>query len=86
MHLGMPPSVINGRGGVKPDSMRWVTSDTFTGTLEAGYIITPTFQMSREHHRHDLLIRFDEHGVVSHLSRTRSVNGENRVIEFREAP
>lgn len=84
--LGMPPSSVTGRGGVKNDAMRWVTRDAFTGTLEAGRIVTPTFELSREHHRHDLLIKFDAGGVVSLVSRTETADGKNRVIEFREAP
>lgn len=84
--FGMPPTVIKGRGGVKGDSMRWVTGDEFTGRFEAGYIVTPTFELSRENHRHDLLIKFDSRDVVSLVSRTETVDGRNRVIEFREAP
>lgn len=65
--------------------MRWLTRDALTGTFEAGYIVTPTFEISREHHQHDLLILFDEKDRVSLISRTESTGGENRVVEFREA-
>lgn len=84
--LGMPPGGIAGRGGIKGDTLRWVTSDTFTGTLEAGRFVTPTFELSRERHRHDLLMEFDGAGIVRLVSRTETINGKNRIIEFREAP
>lgn len=84
--LGMPPSVLKGRGGVRHDSMRWVTGDEFTGTFEAGYFVTPTFEISRGHHQHDLLVKFDKDGIVELVSRTVSENGSNRIVEFREAP
>lgn len=84
--LGMPPTAINGGGGVRKDTMRWVSLDGFTGRFEAGYIVTPTFEVSREHHRHDILVRFDDAGIVKLVSRTESVGGKNRIIEFREAP
>lgn len=84
--LGMPPGVINGRGGIKGDSMRWVTRDAFAGRFEAGYIVTPTFEVSREHHQHDLLVKFAADGTVELVSRTESLDERNRVVEFREAP
>lgn len=83
--LGMPPGEIGGRSGVKGDTMRWVTSDAFTCTLEAGWLVTPTFEVSRERHQHDLLVAFDSSGVVTLVSRSERVNGVNRVLEFREA-
>lgn len=82
--IGLPPSTIQGRGGIKDDSFRWLTRDTFTGTLEAGYIVTPTFEVSRERYQHDLLITFDDHGIVQRVSRTETVNGVTRIHEWRE--
>lgn len=84
--LGMPPSVINGRGGVKEGSLRYLTRDAFTARIETGYIVTPTFEVCRERHQHDLLIKFGDKEVVSFVSRTMSVNGENRIVEFKESP
>lgn len=83
--FGMPPGIINGRGGIKGDTMRWVTADSFTGTLEAGYFVTPTFEISREHSQHDLLVKFDADNVVTLVSHVRSCNGKTRVLDFREA-
>lgn len=84
--FGLPPATIDGRGGVREGSIRYLTSDEFTGRLEVGYIVTPTFERSHVQHQYDLLIRFDSNGVVSLVSRTESVDGENRLLEYREAP
>lgn len=83
--FGLPPGDMQGRGGIKGDTMRWLTRDSLTGKLEAGHIVTPTFEISREHHRHDLLIAFDADGRVRLVSRTESVNGRKRILDFREA-
>lgn len=83
--LGMPPHVINGRGGAKDDTLRWVTADTFTATFEAGRFITPTLEKSRQSHRHDLLIKFAPTGTVELVSRTETVDGKGKAIDFREA-
>lgn len=82
--LGLPPVSHDG-GGIGKNSLRWVCGDTFTGTLEAGYIVTPTFEKGRAHWAHDLLILFDDADVVSLVSRTASGDGnEVRVLEWRE--
>ena len=82
--LGLPPVSHEG-GGIGKNSLRWVCGDTFTGTLEAGYIVTPTFEKGRAHWAHDLLILFDDADVVSLVSRTSSDDGnEVRVLEWRE--
>lgn len=83
--IGMPPTVKH-MGGVRKDSFRWVTVDTRGKKLEAGYILTPTFEFSNDCFAHDLLITFDREGVVTLVSRTAS-DGENvRLLEWREAP
>lgn len=82
--FGLPPTGKDG-SGVKEGSLRYLTADEKTGRLEIGYIITPTFEIARERHRHDILITFDDDGVVTLVSRTKNVNGKNRLLDFREA-
>lgn len=84
--IGLPPVSREG-GGIGKNALRWVCGDTFTGTLEVGYIVTPTFEKGRAHWAHDLLILFDEADVVSLVSRTASEDGDKvRVLEWREVP
>ena len=65
-------------------AFRWTLYDKRTGTLEAGYIVTPTFELSRAHFAEDILVKFDESGKVSLVSRTVS-DGENvRITEWKE--
>ena len=46
--------------------------------------MTPTFELSRAHFAEDILIKFDESGKVSLVSRTVS-DGENvRITEWKE--
>ena len=83
--MGVCPSTKEG-GGITPNSFRWICSDTFTGTLEAGYIVTPTFERSDRHYAEDILVLFDDRGVVKLLSRTRSRDGkEIEIVEWKEA-
>lgn len=82
--LGMPP-MVRELGGVGKDSFRWTCCDTFTRTLEAGYIVTPTFERGRERFAEDILIRFDDRGVVTLVSRTRTRYDRIEVVEWREA-
>ena len=82
--IGMPPTA-KGLGGVRPDSFRWTASDSATGTLEAGYVLTPTFQRKREHYVDDILIRFTPDDVVSLVSRTTVINGKRELVDYREA-
>lgn len=83
--MGFPPTVRE-LGGVKPDSFRWTMSDSFAGTLEAGYIVTPTFERGHEHFAEDILVVFDPQGVVKRISRTRSDGDLVEVLEWRERP
>lgn len=82
--LGMPPTVRE-LGGVRKDSFRWTCCDTFTRTLEAGYIVTPTFERGHERFAEDILIRFDDRGVVTLVSRTRTRGDRIEAVEWREA-
>ena len=81
--IGFPPHVRE-LGGVKPNSFRWTTYDLSTRTLAAGYIVTPTFEKGRECFAHDILVCFDEHGVVTLLSRTEAVDGRPRIVDWKE--
>ena len=81
--IGMPPTA-KGLGGVTADAFRWTLYDKRTGTLEAGYIVTPTFELSRAHFAEDILIKFDESGKVSLVSRTVSDGKNVRITEWKE--
>ena len=81
--LGFPPHVRE-LGGVKPRSFRWTTYDLSTQSLAVGYIVTPTFEKSRERFAHDILVCFDEQDVVTLLSRTAVVDGHLRLVEWKE--
>ena len=82
--LGMCPSSREG-GGITPDSYRWVAIDSHIETLEAGYIVTPTFERGTTHFAEDILILFDDRGVVSLLSRTRSSDGKKlEIVDWKE--
>ena len=82
--IGMP-STVKHMGGIGKDSFRWVTVDTRGKKLEAGYILTPTFEQANERYAHDLLIVFDQKGVVTLVSRT-AYDGERvKLLEWREA-
>lgn len=83
--IGMP-STVQHMGGIGKDSFHWVTVDTRGRKLEAGYIVTPTFEHANECYAHDLLITFDKSGVVNLVSRT-SCDGEKvTLLEWKEAP
>jgi len=83
--MGMPPTV-RGLGGVTKDSFRWSSIDTFSRSFEGGYIVTPTFESANEAFDDDILIRFDEKGIVVLVSRTQTRGGETRLVDWREAP
>lgn len=68
--LGLPP-MMQGVNGYTSDALHYVCVDSFEGKLEAGYIVTPTFSRAHECDGEDILITFDESGVVKLLSRTR---------------
>lgn len=82
--IGIPPAV-QGHGGVTPDTFRWTLLDTRTGTLEAGYIVTPTFELSRAHLAEDILVKFHEDDTVALLSRTISDGTTARILEWKES-
>lgn len=81
--IGIPPSAKE-LGGVTADSFRWTLYDRYTGTLEAGYIVTPTFELSRAHFAEDILVKFDESGKVSLVSRTVSDGKDVRITQWKE--
>ena len=81
--IGIPPAA-KGLGGVTADTFRWTLYDRYTGTLEAGYIVTPTFELSRAHFAEDILVKFDESGKVSLVSRTVSDGKDVRIMEWKE--
>lgn len=81
--LGYPPHVRE-LGGVKPNSFRWTTYDLSTQTLAAGYIVTPTFEKGHECFAHDILVCFDAQGVVTLLSRTVVVEGQLKIVDWKE--
>lgn len=79
------PATARGIGGVTSDSFRWTLHDTRINRLEAGYIITPTLELSRAHYAEDILVKFDMSGIVSLVSHTVSDGNTVRVIEWKEA-
>ena len=81
--IGIPPTA-KGLGGVTADTFRWTLYDRYTGTLEAGYIVTPTFELSRAHFAEDILVKFDESGKVSLVSRTVSDGKDVRITQWKE--
>ena len=81
--IGIPPAA-KGLGGVTADTFRWTLYDRYTGTLEAGYIVTPTFELSRAHFAEDILVKFDESGKVSLVSRTVSDGKDVRITQWKE--
>lgn len=83
--IGMPPTA-RGIGGVTGDSFRWTLLDRRSGTLEIGYIVTPTFELSHAHYSEDILVKFSDDGVVSLVSRTVSDGNTTRITEWKEAP
>jgi hypothetical protein len=82
--IGIPPTA-KGLGGVAADTFRWTLYDKYTGTLEVGYVITPTFEFSRAHFAEDILVKFDELGKVSLVSRTVSDGKTVRITEWKES-
>lgn len=82
--IGMPPTVKS-LGGVRNDSFRWVMIDTDERILEAGWILTPTFERTRERYTEDIFIKFDDHDVVTLVSRTHSDGETVKIVELREA-
>ncbi|MBO7720869.1 MAG: hypothetical protein J6T01_00515 [Kiritimatiellae bacterium] len=83
--IGLPPTVKT-LGGVRKDSFRWVMVDTDERILRAGWVVTPTFEKTREHFAEDILVKFDGSGVVSLVSRTRSDGDRVEILELRETP
>ena len=81
--IGIPPTA-KGLGGVTADTFRWTLYDRYTGTLEAGYIVTPTFELSRAHFAEDILVKFDESGKVLLVSRTVSDGKDVRITQWKE--
>lgn len=64
---------------------RWSVNTADNGRFEGGYIIVPTFAKGEERRAHDLMICFDELGVVTLVSRVEN-NGERiRILEWKEA-
>lgn len=85
--LGLPPpagKVDDVALYLSDDLLHWVSMDTFTAKLELGYILTPLFEHSRTVAAHDLMICFDQHRVVSRISRTARRGREVRLLEYRE--
>ena len=85
--LGLPPpagKVDDVALYLSDDLLHWVSMDTFTATLELGYIFTPLFERSRTVAAHDLMICFDQRRVVSRISRTARHGREVRLLEYRE--
>lgn len=82
--LGVSPSLQEG-GGVTGNSFRWICADTFTGSFEGGYIVSPTFARGTMHYAEDILVVFDSRGVVELLSRTRCRDGKTvEIVEWKE--
>ena len=63
---------------------RWTAVDSREGAFEAGYWIVPKFSNGVLHRRHDILVLFDERGVVKLMSRTAVVDGKVRILEWKE--
>lgn len=85
--LGLPPPV--GKADDVPayisaDSLHYIALDTRSYRLDLGYIVTPTFEYTRTRLSHDILIRFDDQGVVTHLSRVKDEGNGCELLEYRE--
>lgn len=83
--IGFPPATGGHGGGVTADAFRWTIKDTRTVTLEAGYVVTPTFELSRSGSAEDILVTFDGEGTVTLVSRTVSDGRNTRIVEWRES-
>ena len=71
--------------GPEMRAFRWFSTDSFNGTFEGGHWIIPTFSKGHAKRAHDILILFDDRAVVRLLSRTESVDGKVRILEWKEA-
>ena len=71
--------------GPEMRAFRWFSTDSFNGTFEGGQWIIPTFSKGHAKRAHDILILFDDRNVVRLLSRTESVDGKVRILEWKEA-
>lgn len=81
-----PPAAVSDRGHTMTDRMcRYVRTDTRLAKLEAGFIVTPTFERTRTRLTEDILIEFDEKGIVTRISRVIDQGGHPRVIQYDEA-
>ncbi len=84
--LGLPP-MLQGVNGYTSDALHYVCLDSFEGKFEAGYIVTPTLSRTHESDGEDILITFDERGIVRLVSRTRirraPIDGD-AAVEVRE--
>ena len=83
--IGLPPLSRDGGGGGGRDTLRWVCTDTYTWSFEAGYIVTPTFEHGDGNYAEDIMIVFDKDDKVTLVSRTRIVDDKVRQLEWREA-
>lgn len=86
--LGMPPPVGQADSApafVSAETLHWLSTDTRIFELKVGYIVSPIFRRSRTAAADDVLIRFDNAGVVRQVSRTRRRGDETTVLDFREA-
>ena len=66
-------------------AFRWSVVENRGRELEFGYWIVPTFSEDVLARTHDILILFDERGVVTLLSRTALVDDVVKVLEWKEA-
>ena len=87
--FGLPPLSREAKG-MDANSLHYLTVNEFTGRLEAGYIVTPTFEASAQSYAEDTFINFDARGVVTLVSRTHTdmtpVTGERKttILDYKE--
>lgn len=74
-----------GEAGEGPsNALRWSASDSYTKMFEGGYVLYPTLSATRHFRGHDIYVLFDTNDVVRLVSRTETVDGEVKLLEWRE--
>lgn len=84
--LGLPTLDPITNSSITDDTFHWKSSDTFTMSLDIGWIFTPTFQISKTRKSEDILIRFDENDTVEFISRTSANHHKNELIQWKGNP
>jgi len=81
--VGMPAE--GEAAGMPSRALRWFSSDSYVKMFEGGYIFYPTLSATRHRRGHDIYVLFDRNDIVRLVSRTETVDGEVKLLEWREA-